>query len=227
MLRFKKRQAITLRLRGKSYNEIRKILNIPSKGTLSYWFRNFTLTPATRKRLAHNMALAQKRGLLQFNQDRTKSILEENKKIRMDAIKEIGVLSPRELLLIGVALYWGEGTKSENNNSPAVILTNSDPRLIAVYIRFVREVLNVAEEKIKAGIQIHPHINQKSARHFWSKITKLPENRFFIIKQVSRASKFKRPKRSLPYGTISIRVHKRILFHKIKGYIDGLYNNGM
>ena len=227
MRRLEKQKAIALRLQGKSYNDIRKTLNIPSKGTLSYWFKNFTLTPAARKKLAHNMALAQKRGLLQFNQNRTKSITEENQKIRTAAVKEIGSLSPRELLLIGVALYWGEGTKSENNNSPAVILTNSDPKLIAVYMRFVREILNVADEKIRAGIQIHPHINQKLARRFWSKITKLPENRFFIIKQVSRASKFKRPKRSLPYGTVNIRVHKRILFYKIKGYIDGLCNEGM
>lgn len=225
MNKLKKQKAIALRQRGKSYNEIRKILSIASKGTLSNWFRDAPLSKEATERLAHNIDVARKRGLLRYNYNRTKNIISENKNIRSSAKSEIGKLSKRELTLIGTALYWGEGTKSEKNSSPAAILTNSDPNLIALYMRFVRECLDVPEEKIRAGIQIHPHINQKITRQFWSKVTNLPEDRFFIIKQISRASKFKRPANSLAYGTVSIRVHKRILFYKIKGYIDGLSQN--
>lgn len=229
MRRTEKEQAIALRVQGKSYNEIRKILNIPSKGTLSYWFRDFQLPPEAKKRLAHKMWLAKKRGLLQFNKDRTKAVLIENKTVQAEGKVEIGKLSQRELLLIGAALYWGEGSKSErdrrNNSIAQLALSNSDPRMIRLYMRFVRETLRVPEEKIRAGIQVHPNLGVDVAKKFWADITKLPVDRFFITHQISSASKLKRPKRFLPYGTISIKVNKRVLFYKMKGYIEGFCEN--
>ncbi|MDO8505809.1 MAG: hypothetical protein Q7S48_04515 [bacterium] len=229
MRRIEKEQAIALRVQGKSYNEIRKILNISSKGTLSYWFKDFQLPPEAKKRLAHKMWLAKKRGLLQFNKDRTKAVLIENKLAQENGKAEIGTLSRRELLLIGAALYWGEGAKSErdkrNNSIAQLALSNSDPRMISLYMRFVREILAVPEERIRAGIQVHPNLSVDEAKNFWANITKLPLDRFFITYQISSASKLKRPKRFLPYGTISIRVNKRVLFYKMKGYIEGFCQN--
>ncbi|MBI2552143.1 hypothetical protein HYW17_02485 [Candidatus Uhrbacteria bacterium] len=226
MRRLEKQQAIALRLQGKSYNEIRKILSIPSKGTLSYWFRDLVLPTEAKKRLEHNVLLAQERGLLQYNKDRTEAILQENKTAHTRAMEEIGDLSRRELLLIGAALYWGEGTKSEHSRKNIrVAIANSDPRLIALFMRFVREVLNVPDELIRAQIQVHPNLDIEEAKIFWSKVTKLPVDIFYITQQLSSASRLKRPKRSLPFGTVSIRINKRVLFYRIKGYIEGLCEN--
>lgn len=226
MRRLEKQQAIKLRLQGKSYNEIKKILNIPSKGTLSYWFKNINLPDKAKKKLARNMELARQRGLLRYNNDRTKAILLENKHAHEEARKTIGTLSKRELLLVGAALYWGEGTKiGKNYSSNAIALSNSSPNLIAVFMRFIREILEIPEEKIRGGIQIHPNINSEEAKKFWSKITNLPKERFYTFQQVNRASRQKRSASQLPYGTISVRVNKRTMLHKILGYITGIYDN--
>lgn len=226
MKRVEKQEAIKLRLQGKSYNEIRKLLDIPSKGTLSYWFKNFPLPPETQKKLARNIELAQKRGLFRFNRKRTKAIEQENRDALLNAKKEINILTKRELLLVGAALYWGEGTKSiRSGGSNGIAIANSDPLLVAIFMRFVREIFGTSEDRIRAGIQVHDNVDIEAARRFWSKVTKLPVDRFYIIKQVSSASKKKRPSNSLPYGTAIIKVNKRVLFYRVRGYIEGLAEN--
>jgi len=219
---FKKEKAFSLRSSGKSYGEILKELNIKSKGTLSYWFKDLKLSADAEKRLESKILIARKRGLFAFNEKRTKRILKENRKVFREAAESINHLSKREILLIGIALYWGEGTKSERRSNKSVVFSNSDPKMIALFMRFLREILKVPEEWIGGGINIYPQINEKIARNFWSGITKIPPKRFYVTKQISRASRGIRPSNTLPYGTVAVRVNKRLLFWKIKGYIDGL-----
>jgi hypothetical protein len=71
------------------------------------------------------------------------------------------------------------------------------------------------------NLRIHSNISAEKAINFWSKITKIPKERFRVSTQ-SRASQGKRPKNSLPYGTLKLSVHSRQKFYQIKGWIDGL-----
>lgn len=219
----KKKEAIRLRLDGKSYGEIIKKLDLSSKGILSFWFKGLKLPPETRKRLKKNMLLARDRGLLAFNQNRSRKIKEENDSIFSQATDSINTISDKELLLIGSALYWGEGTINHGRyNYPYLSFSNSNPKMTQVYIAFLKRILKVKEEKIHGGIQIHPNIKEKPARKFWSKVTGIPEKKFHITRQISRASKFKRDKKFLPYGTVKIVVARRQLFYQVQGYINGI-----
>ena len=221
-----KQQAITLRKEGKSYGQILKILNLKSKGTLSAWFKDLELSEKSKILLKKNNQLASKRRLFESNTKRTEKIMEENENSRSIGNTEIGTLSKRELLLVATALYWGEGTKIENKKGQQqIVFTNSDPFMIQVFLRFLREIWNVKEEKIRAGIHIYPNINPQEARGYWSNITNLPIDRFYIVTQVSRASQNKRPHNSLPYGTLVIKVSGRNLFFKMKGMIQGIIDN--
>jgi len=213
-------KAYQLRLKGKSYGEIKRALGIP-KSTLSSWFKNLELPPAAQKLLEEKGRVARKQ-LTAFNRRRTKAIQVENQKITQQALSEIHSLSKYELLLIGAALYWGEGWKSERSNKGSVEISNSDPYFIALFARFLKEVLAVPKEKLKVSILVHPKINAQSATTFWSKVTGIPRERFGVVHQTSRASKGKRPRNSLPYGTLRMRAHSRQKFFQIKGWIDGL-----
>lgn len=216
-----RQEAIRLRKAGKSYSEIRKELKIKSKGTLSVWFRELKLSNKERKRLVGNMLLAQKRGLLKFNRERSEIIRNENQRSLKEASASIPQLSQKDLLLVGTALYWGEGTKGDQYRL-SITFSNSDPAMVVLFMRFVREVLKIQEEKIRAGIRIHPNIKEEGARKFWSKVTRLPVDRFYITKQISSASKLKRLRRFLPFGTVAIRINNRTSFYRVKGYIEGL-----
>lgn len=218
-----KNKAIRLRLRGRSYNEIRRILGIASKGTLSCWFKDLELPFNAKKRLENNIEFARKHGLFAFNDRRTKAINIENAQIRSMAFKKVPKLSYKNLFLIGIALYWGEGYQSEKNKKALYVsFVNSNPFMITLFLRFLREILKIKDEKIKAHIRIHPNIHQEQAVKFWHKVTRLPCDRFRITRQISSASKLKRPPHSLPHGTIDIRMNDRRLFFKMKGYLDGL-----
>lgn len=216
----KKQEAIKLRFQGKSYNEICRALQLPSKGTLSVWFKDLILPSAAKKRLAKKMQMAHERGLLAHNRRRSTLVQKENKVIRADAIKEIRQLSYRELLLVGAALYWGEGYK--NGKAKGLSLANTDPALILLYMRFVREVLKVPDERIRMHVHLHPYCDQHASIQFWSHLTRLPKENFHTTWQVSRASRGRRPKRTVPYGTLDVRVHRRQLFYRVLGLIDGL-----
>lgn len=215
-------KAYQLRLKGHSYGEIKKALGIP-KSTLSSWFKDLELPPEAQKLLEEKGRVAQEQ-LMEFNRRRTKFIQVENKEIRKKAVKEINSLTKRELLLVGATLYWGEGWKSERSNKGSIEIANSNPHFIALSLRFFKEILGVLNEKLRVSLLLHPNIDVQTAVRFWSEVTGIPKERFTVTNQVSRASKRKRPHRSLPYGTLRLRVHNRRKFFKIKGWIDGLKN---
>ncbi len=217
----KYQEAIKLRLQGNSYGVIAKSLRV-SKSSVSNWCKNLKLSSSARKIIENkNKHIKEKFKL--YNQRKHQFVQIENKKIIEKAVKQIPLISKRDLLLIGTALYWAEGyRRQDRNRSPRVNIANSDPALISIFLRFLRKILKVPEERFKVSIRIHPNINAKSTINFWSKITKIPQNRFHITTQISKASQRKRPHNSLPYGTLDLRVNSRQKFCQIKGWIDGL-----
>lgn len=219
------KQALKLRLRGKTYGEIKDVLNIP-KSTQSYWFKKLELPAKTQRIIAnkHGKALV---ALRVFNTNRTHSIHQENKTIEEEYESKIGSLSKRDLTLIGASLYWGEGYKNFNQKRggyPYVCLANSDPKMILVFMRFLEQALNVKREMMRAEILIQPNLSSIDALNYWHDITKIPKDKLFVYKALSRASGGKRPKNLLPYGTFQLKVSQRQEFFKIKGLIGGIIN---
>jgi hypothetical protein len=218
---YKKIKAIALRQKGLSYGQILKEMNLSSKGTLSYWFKNLVLTNESRSKLKLNYELSKKRGLIEFNNKRKLDIKEENKKFLNHGKLLIKINTKEDLLITGACLYWGEGTKYEGK-CPSLIFTNSDPKMISLYMHFIRKGLCVDENIIKGGIHLHPHIKEDEAREFWSKVTNLPKDLFYIVNVKNVSSKGKRYKRKLPYGMVVIKVNKRKFFYLVKGMIESL-----
>ena len=133
-------------------------------------------------------------------------------------------MSKYALLIIGAALYWGEGAKKMAESRVSLSFVNSDPEMIRIFMRFLREVIRVPEIKIRGGIHLYKNIDHTKARNFWAKITALPSDRFYIVNQVSRASKGKRGT-TLPFGTLTLKVNNRKPYYIVKGMIDGLINS--
>lgn len=215
-------KAIELRLKGKSYNEIARTLDI-SKSSLSVWFKNLKLPRSAQKLLEEKMRIALEHNLFENNRRRTRAIRIENREIKQSAANDIKLLSKYELLLIGATLYWAEGyNRDTTGKGHEVCFANSSPDMVKLFLRFLREIIHVPEDKLRVAIHIHPNIDEKSAINFWSRVTNIPKERFHITRQISRASQGKRPKNSLPYGTIRLDITRRQNFFKIKGWIDGL-----
>ncbi len=216
-----RQKAFKLRLEGKSYGEIKSKLKIP-KSTLSSWFKNLELPPVIQK-ILDEKGRAPRKQLMEFNRRRTQIIQLENIKLRQAAANEIKKISKYELLLIGTALYWAEGYNKQGKvRSPYLSFGNSDARMAILFLRFLKEVMHVDEDSLRPVVQIHKNISAKAAIKFWAKATDIPEERFRVTHQTSRASKGRRPRNSLPYGTFKLNVNGRLNFFKVKGWIDGL-----
>lgn len=213
-----KLEAIQLRTQGVSMGEIAETLGV-AKSSVSYWVRDVPLTSEQRIRLnrnGHSIDAIEKRRIA-----RLANTKKRRQKLMAVAAKEVPTLAQDVLWCIGVALYWGEGGKTQQTAR----LANSDPAIIKLAMRFFRETCNVPEEKFRGHVHTFSHTNAKKAEEYWSNISGMPRNRFYktYIKQ-SSASKQKR--NTLPYGTFQVYVHDSEFFFRLMGWIKKIKELG-
>jgi len=79
------------------------------------------------------------------------------------------------LKLAAIMLYWAEGYKAGGST---VDFANSDPEMARIFIRFLREVCGVREDKIRGYLYCYEGQDIPRIRTFWSKALNLPESQF-------------------------------------------------
>ena len=202
-----------------SLNEIVRELGV-SKASVSLWVRDIELSEQQRKKLStHGRSVE---SIERRRKSRIKGTLQRHR-IVIDAAKEkIPTLSKQDLLLVGSALYWGEGGKTKTGMAR---ISNSDPKVIRFMMLFFREVFNVPSNKFRGHVHTFSHLNAEKAEQYWSQISGIPRRQFYkTYSKPSTASKGK--KDSLPYGTFQIYVCDTIIFLTIKGWIEKLAELG-
>ncbi len=218
-----KTKAIALRREGKTYSEIMKVVPV-AKSTISLWLREVGLSvPQQHVLTAKKIAASKRGGLAKRKQriDRTSTIFEEAK-------AEIGTLSKRELFLIGVALYWAEGSKQkEHNVSEPLVFGNSDPNMIECFLRWLN-LVGVQDLDVCYELYIHKSGNVERAKQFWVKIIKQPvwifDKRVYFKKG---NPKTKRKNSGEKYiGLLRVKVKRSTdLNRKILGWTHGIIKN--
>ncbi|TXL86846.1 hypothetical protein [Streptomyces sp. IB2014 016-6] len=154
-------KARELRLQGLTYDQIELELGC-SKSSISLWVRDLP-KPEPRytneeRRARMNAGLARLRAAQDVDRHETKRLARE----------EVGKLSDRELFLIGVGLYWAEGTKDKSySRREALYFINSDPNMIKTYLRWL-ELLGVTRERMRLRVSIHESADVPAAEAFWA-----------------------------------------------------------
>lgn len=203
-----------LRQEGKSYTDILRQVKV-SKGTLSLWLRDIILTEAQKKHLyitrrqQHIYDLAKKKQL--------EKEVRKNNTIN-EAKKEMSNFLPSPLFLSGVMLYWAEGDKA--GQAEAIKFSNSDPLMIALMMRWFREVCHVPEQKFRIALHIHELHNEEEIKKYWSEITKIPLHQFH--KTQIKPTSLGHRRKYLYKGTCSIRLGDSTLLRKIYGWRLGI-----
>lgn len=225
-----KQKAIGLRLTGKTYTEISKVLHIP-KSTLSGWLHSIELSGQARERIAQKYKIGSYKGLLQKAKLQTEMAIARSVKTRLESEKDIIKIGDKELFLIGLGLYLGEGHKKAITTNGIkrtyhpVSLSNSDPLIVKLFIKFLIRICQVDKERIKLSIHMYSRQDEQKAKIFWIETTQLPGSNFRqSYFGVSKASKRKKPHNHLPNGTLKITVHDTMLYHRIMGWLNGLNN---
>ncbi|HET9721647.1 MAG TPA: hypothetical protein VFP32_01300 [Candidatus Saccharimonadales bacterium] len=213
-------EAEKLRDQGYSYNMINQAIGVPVS-TMSYWFRDRPFKPnkAVIERVKYGPI---KSGAIRHNQ-KVKNI----KKYKKIGIKEIGKLSDRDLWMLGIGLYIGEGSKTIES----IRIINSDPAVIAIGIKWLKNICGLTNENITVRLHLYPDNSETEAIDFWQGLTGLPAANFRKTSVDRRLNKTELHNRKLPYGTAHVSVISRgdpkkgvVLFRRISGWIEGALN---
>lgn len=217
-------RAIELRRNGLSYSEILKRIPV-SKSSLSLWLRSVGLAKRHIQRLTEKKRASLQRGWAAWHQvrvDRTEKLIDAAK-------KEVGKISSRDLWLIGIVLYWGEGSKQKPHNvSQGVIFSNSDPLMIKLFLKWLRETIKVSEDHL--GFELYIHESSKTriplVVQFWNEVT---SNSRDTIPTYFKKDKIRSLRRNIGenyFGVLRIKVRKSTdLNRRIAGWIQGICDN--
>jgi len=215
-----KNKALKLRERGESIKDISKKIGI-SRSTVSFWCRDVELTPEQLNNLHQKMIRGGYKGRMIGARAQYERRINKIKKYNKEGIKEIGKLSDRDLLIAGLALYWGEGSKKRRGIS----LSNSDPRVLQLAIKFFQKIFHVKKNELTGYIGINQiHKNRiEEVEEYWSKVTKIPRNQFTKTTLIKAKNKKNYSNFSIHYGTLTIKVRKSAdLYYRVMGLIEGL-----
>jgi len=224
MAKFREKiKAQKLRRRGQSIKEIAKKLKI-SKSTVSIWCRGIQLTEEQIARLDKRRLKGGYKGRLKGARIQRERYLKKVDELKKQGLKQIQNLSKRDLLITGIGLYWGEGSKKGS----MVRFHNSDPQIICFMIKWFKEILHIPTEKFAMFININEiHKNRlDKVKKYWSRLTEVPLKQFRKPTLIKAKNKKIYANFQEHFGTLTIRITKSSnLFYKIQGYIEALYPN--
>ncbi len=216
-MRFDKQKAIELRKHNKSYGEISLALNVP-KSTLSNWLSKTNWSKQIKKILTKNNNTYHSARMKALDKIRGNSLKKIYKQALYEAREEFEYFKYHPLFLAGIALYWGEGNKASPYN---VVLGNVDPRMIKVFITFLKKICGLSNNKIRAYILLYPDLNDSICKAFWIKNSGLKEENF----NKSVLIKGRHKTRKLQYGVCTITVSSKYLKQKMLYWLELLSQN--
>ena len=186
---------------------------------MSSWFKDYPYTP--------NNETLQKAviGRLEYGQWKTNERLRETELLRVAGKEEIGELTRRDLWMVGLGIWLGEGSKTTEQ----IRLTNSDPEIIKLWLRWLREICELDDNNIVVHMHLYHDLDEYVCQAYWQRITKLPVSSFRKTQYDTRVVKNTLKRGGLPYGTLHILVvsngdkNRGVRLYRImKGWVSGI-----
>jgi len=214
-------KALTLRKNGYSIGTIAKKLSV-SKSTVSGWCRDIALSEKQILLIAERSKHHATANLLLASEKQRKERQRNTEKMEKMGKREIGKLSLRDIQLIGLGLYWGEGYKK---GSQELGFTNSDPAMINFYIEWLEKIYEISTKDLILRVSIN---NQHSDRtievvNYWSTVTNVPCSQFTKTSLLHIHSKKFYKNITTHFGTLRVKVRKGTnLRRRILGSIEAI-----
>ncbi|OGL87484.1 hypothetical protein A3I40_03510 [Candidatus Uhrbacteria bacterium RIFCSPLOWO2_02_FULL_48_12] len=189
-------EAMNLRKLGRSYADISSTLNskIP-KSTLSYWFQGLDLSDEQRRQMKEraDQRLKMARQLALAANKSKREVYLNSMRVRISYLG--GLLDNYDIAKIALTmLYLGEGSKTQRG---ALMFGNSDPAIIALFVKLLRRCYDVDEKKFRCTLQCRADQDIIGLQEFWSKVTKIPQQQFYKAQIDPRT--IGRPSKKLDY----------------------------
>jgi hypothetical protein len=155
-------QARALRAEGHTLADIAAKLGV-SKSSVSLWVRDVPFIPSPRRhgpqRRPHPAHEAKLRQIHELNKE---------------GDQRIGAPSEEAFFIAGVALYAGEGGKTDGS----VRFPNSDPEMVRFLCAWFRRYFSVDESRLRCRVYLHEGLDLEGTETFWSELTGIPRSQF-------------------------------------------------
>mgnify|MGYP002382411095 CR=1 FL=1 len=197
-----------MRARNMTLQDIATELGV-SKSSVSRWVRDVSFTPSKRRtgprRRPHPARAAKLAQIAAMN---------------AEGVERIGTLDEAAFLAAGVALYAGEGSKTEGS----VRFANSDPAMIRFFCTWFRHFFEVDEARLRARVYLHEGLELDAAYAHWSEVAGIPVAQFNKPYRAVRDPSIRRNKHEfgcfyVDYGCS--RTHRQIM-----GLVRALLTSG-
>lgn len=90
-------------------------------------------------------------------------------------VKEKLTAEEEKLKIAACMLYWAEGYKV---GKTTIDFANSDPAMASIFIKFLRKICNVTEERIRCSLYCYEGQDISSLTSFWSHLLEVHESQF-------------------------------------------------
>lgn len=123
-----------------------------------------------------------------------------------------------KLKLAGIMLYWTEGAKLNLDKRAVMVdFSNSNPRMIQLFLRFLRQICGVDEKRLRVLLYCYANQKIEKLKRFWQNITNIPLAQF--TKPYVRKDFLPEKKDKMKYGLVHIRYCDKKLPIQIEDWI--------
>lgn len=155
-------EARRLRAQNLTIIQIAEKLGV-SKSSVSLWVRDVPFTPSRRRWGPHRRPSS-----LTVRKEREIERLNEEGRIR------VGHLSGDAFFAAGIALYAGEGSKTEGS----VRFANTDHVMMKFFATWLRTFFQIDESRLRVRVYLHEGLDLDAAEAHWSAVTSVPRTQF-------------------------------------------------
>ncbi len=154
-------KARLLRAEHRTLQEIADLLGV-AKSSVSVWCRDIDVEirrkqPVARRPHAQHVAK-----------------LAEIEACNEAGIERIGVLSDEAFLVAGVALYAGEGSKTDGK----VTFANTNAEMMRFFCEWLRYFFVIDESRLRGRVYLHEGLDIDAAQARWAAVTSIPVSQF-------------------------------------------------
>lgn len=218
-----KETAKRMRANGISLGDISRKLDI-TKSTLSFWCKDIVLTEYAIKKIKTKGKMKSIRGLLRYSELKRKERMERNILQKKEGAVTLGSLSNRDVLMIGLGLYWGEGYKYENGEFG---FTNSNSLMIRFYFKWLK-LWDIEKDSLIFHLTLNEFFRKEesSIKSFWINFLNVKKEQFSKTTYIQTNLKKASMKDLQKYkGILRVKVRKgTAIRNRILGAIEHISN---
>lgn len=205
-------QAVQLRRRGFTYEDIAKIVGV-SISTISSWISRETWSQDIKTSNQKRAAGENKKRISLLNKARGNQYSKLYAEAERSAVTEFKHYKHNPLFVAGLMLYVGIGDTSDNH---LIRVTSHKIETHRLFIKFAIEFLGVPREKVHFWLLLYPDLSEEECVRVWARILKLSVAQFYKNQVIDGKS----TKKALRYGVGNTIIGGTVLKKKLLKWIQ-------